>query len=262
MRLLARTNASGVALILGLLALWELSAQLKWVDSPLWPPFSRVLVAWVEQLVVNDLVANVGMSLRRMFLGYVAAAIVGVGVGLLMGCFRACYRLLEPLTEVLRPIPSPAYIPIAILFLGIGDQMKVFMIMLACVFPILLNTYSGVRSVDPVQIATGRTFGLGRAQILRQIILPAASPAIFTGLRISLAVSLILAVISEMVAANDGIGYFILHMERSFQVAPMYAGIITLAVVGYALNWLFLVVERWALAWHHIATAPTGGEPE
>jgi len=257
---LRRSNAIGVALIVVLLLLWELSARLRWVDSLLWPSFSEVLLACWSQLIHDDLLRDVWMSLKRMFIGYFIAALLGIGVGLLMGYSRFCYRLLEPLTEALRPIPSPAYIPIAILFLGIDDQMKIFMISFGCLFPILLNTYSGVRSVDPVQINTGRTFGLNRWQILWQIVAPASAPYIFTGLRISLAVALILVVISEMVAANDGIGYYILHMQRSFQVAPMYAGIIVLAVIGYGLNRVFLVVEHWSLYWHHIATAVHEGD--
>lgn len=259
MNYLRQSNAIGVALIAALLIVWELSARLHWVDSPLWPPFSGVLLAWWDQLVRDDLLHNVWMSLKRMFIGYFLAALAGTGIGLLMGYSRFVYRLLEPITEVLRPIPSPAYIPIAILFLGIEDQMKIFIIFFGCVFPILLNTYSGVRSLDPVQINTGRTFGLNRRQILAQIVVPASAPYIFTGLRISLAVALILVVIAEMVAANDGIGYYILHMQRSFQVAPMYAGIITLAVVGYGLNRVFLLIEHWCLYWHHIATATQEG---
>jgi len=256
---LIKSRAIGVGLVLALLILWELSARLKWVDSTLWPPFSSVLAEFWDQFVHQDLLVNVWKSLQRMFIGYLSAAAIGVGIGLLMGYYRFLYRLLEPLTEALRPIPSPAYIPIAILFLGIGDQMKIAMITLGCVFPILLNTYSGVRSIDPVQINTGRTFGLHRTQILWQIVVPASMPYIFTGLRISLAVALILAIISEMVAANDGVGYFILSMEQASQVAPMYAGIITLALLGYGLNRIFLSVEHWSLYWHYIATEVEDG---
>ena len=248
------SRTTGVALIVVLLIVWEVSARYRFVDSPLWPAFTTVLQAAWDELWHGDLGFHVAMTLKRMFVGYLCAALVGVTVGLLMGYYRFVYGLLEPLTEALRPIPSPAYIPIAILFLGIGDEMKVFMIALACVFPILLNTYSGVKSVDPVQIDTGRTFGLSRPWILWQIVWPASAPSIATGLRISLGVALILAVISEMVAANDGIGYFILQMQRSFSVAPMYAGIVVLAVVGYVLNRLFLIVEAFVLRWHHIAT--------
>jgi ABC-type nitrate/sulfonate/bicarbonate transport system permease component len=252
---LLRSRAIGVLLMVALLVLWELSARLHWVDSPLWPPFSTVLSAWWDQLFHEDLLRNVGSTLKRMFAGYGMAALVGIALGLLMGYYKFWYWLMEPITEALRPVPSPAYIPIAIMFLGIGDQMKIFVIMLGCLFPILLNTYSGVRAVDPVQINTGRTFGLNRRKILWEIVFPSAAPHIFTGLRISLGVALILAVIAEMVAANDGIGYLILYMQRSFAVAPMYAGIVTLALLGYLLNRIFLAIEHFVLRWHYIATA-------
>ncbi len=132
-----------------------------------------------------------------------------------MGSIALVYRLLEPLTEFIRPIPAAAYIPVAILFLGIGNEMKIFVVFLACLFPILLNTYGGVRGVDPVLIDTGRTFGVSRFKALCQIVFPAALPSILTGMRISLGIALIVVVVAEMIAGNSGIGYYILDMQRS-----------------------------------------------
>ena len=122
--------------------------------------------------------------------------------------------------------------------------MKVALILLAAVFPIPLNTYSGVRSIDRVQFDTARTLGLTTAQTLRGLVIPAASPHILTGMRISLAISLILAILGEMVVSNDGLGYFILLAQRTFKVPEMYAGIFTLALLGYVLNRGFLLAER------------------
>jgi ABC-type nitrate/sulfonate/bicarbonate transport system permease component len=127
--------------------------------------------------------------------------------------------------------------------------MKVFLIAAATFFPVLLNTHSGVRQVDQVQIDTGRTFGLSPFDLVRKIILPSAIPHIFTGLRISLGIGLIMVVISEMVAANSGIGYFILQAQRTFEVSQMYAGIFTLGVVGYVLNALFIRIEKKIVHW-------------
>jgi ABC-type nitrate/sulfonate/bicarbonate transport system permease component len=166
-----------------------------------------------------------------------------------MGGFTLVYRLMEPITEFLRPIPSSAYIPVAILFLGIGNEMKVFVVFLACLFPILLNTYSGVRGVDTVLVDTGRTFGLSRLKNLRQIIFPAALPSIMTGMRISLGIALIVVVVAEMIAGSSGIGYFILHMERIFRVPEMFAGIFTLGILGFLLNLIFLHAEGYLLRW-------------
>ena len=127
------------------------------------------------------------------------------------------YNLLEPLIEIFRPIPGPAYLPVLVLFVGIGHEMKVVLIMVASFFPILLNTYGGVRSIDPVQLDTARTLGLTTLQTLREVVLPAASPQILTGMRISLAVSLILAILSEMIVSNDGLGYFTLARRAHLQ---------------------------------------------
>jgi ABC-type nitrate/sulfonate/bicarbonate transport system permease component len=129
--------------------------------------------------------------------------------------------------------------------------MKVVLILLASFFPILLNTYSGVRSIDRVQFDTARTLGLTTLQTFRELVLPAASPQILTGMRISLAISLILAILGEMIVSNDGLGYFTLLAQRTFKVPEMYAGIFTLAMFGYALNRVFLAVEARLIRWHH-----------
>lgn len=253
------TKAPGAVLVVALCALWEVSSRGGMVNSVAWPPFSSVALTFFELVTSGELLGHLLPSLKRLALGYFGAAVIAVGLGLLMGYFRAAYNLCEPLTEILRPIPSPAYIPIVILFLGIDDEMKVFVIAIGSFFPILLNTYSGVRAVDPVQINTARTFGLGQGAILRQIIIPAASPFILTGMRISLAISLILVVIAEMVASNSGIGFFILDTQRSFRVKEMYAGVIALAILGYALNHAFLMLERRLLRWHIGATSRGSG---
>ena len=249
MNAVLRTRLLGVVLIVVLLAFWQLVTTTGIVHSPSLPPVSTIFAAWWTLIVSGEIARQLGPSLWRLFIGYSLAAAVGIAVGLLMGYFRVVYNLLEPLTELLRPIPSPAYIPLAILFLGLGNEMKYFVIFFACVFPILLNAQSGVRAIDPVQINTGRTFGLTRAQIVRKIILPAALPSILTGMRVSLGIALIVVVIAEMVASNNGIGFFILNSQRFFNVADMFAGIFTLALLGYALNAVFLRVEAHVLRW-------------
>jgi ABC-type nitrate/sulfonate/bicarbonate transport system permease component len=191
-----------------------------------------------------------------VFVGFGLAGVVGISLGALMGMIPFVYRLLAPITEFVRPIPSSAYIPVAILFLGIGDRMKIFVVFLTCLFPILLNTYGGVRGVDPVLIDTGRTFGVSRTMGLTRIILPAALASILTGMRISLGLALVVVVVAEMIAGSDGIGYFILQMQRIFQIPEMFAGIFTLGVLGYVLNMGFLRIERYALRWRGISNVP------
>lgn len=246
---LKTSRGSGVILILLLLALWQFSA-LYLMDTPTWPPVTRIFQAWLSDLLDGTLITNLLATFWRQMLGYWLAVVLGIGVGLAMGYFRVAYNLMEPLIEVFRPIPGPAYLPVLVLFVGIGDEMKVVLILVASLFPILLNTYSGVRAIDPVQFDTARTLGLTTAQTLREIVLPAAMPQILTGMRISLAISLILAILSEMIVSNDGLGYFTLLAERTFKVPDMYAGIFTLAIFGYALNRLFLFGEARLIRWH------------
>lgn len=243
-------RALGFVLLIALGVLWEAVVRLQIVDTPTLPALTSVLLAFWQLATDGSFAAVFLPSLERLFIGYFIACAVAVALGVAMGFNRWIFRLFEPLVEILRPIPSPAYVPMAILFLGIGNQMKIFMVAFASFFPVLLNTISGVLNVDRVLIDTGRTFGLSRAQMIVKVVLPSASVYIMTGMRISLAVALIVTVLAEMVTGNDGIGFFILSSQRSFHIAEMYAAVIALAIVGYALNHLFLFVESWLLAWN------------
>lgn len=243
------SRGSGVILILLLLCFWQFSA-LYIMDTPTWPPVTSIFVAWYENIVDGTLIVHLLSTLWRQMLGYWLAVVLGISLGLAIGYYRIAYNLLEPLIEVFRPVPGPAYLPVLVLFVGIGDEMKVVLVLVASLFPILLNTYSGVRSIDPVQFDTARTLGLSTMQTLREVVLPAASPQILTGMRISLAISLILAILSEMIVSNNGLGYFTLLAERTFKVPDMYAGIFTLAMFGYVLNRLFLLGESKFIRWH------------
>src|SRR5712691_6252092 len=245
-----RLRVGGFVVLAALLLLWGAVSRAGIVNSIYVPPITKI-VGELARLVANgELAKHLGGSALRFFLGFGAATVLGLAVGLAMGYFRAGYLLLEPLIELLRPLPPPAIVPIAILFLGIENQMKVFVIAFACFFPIVVNTIQGVAGVDRVLLDTARTFGLTTREILWKIVLPSASPSIVAGMRIALAIALILTVISEFVGLTDGIGGFILDMERSFHIPEMYAGIFTLMVVGYLLNRLFVIFESRTLAWY------------
>jgi ABC-type nitrate/sulfonate/bicarbonate transport system permease component len=238
----------GVLFVVALLLLWQGLGGVMQLTAL--PPVSEILAVWWRVLISGELPQEIAPSLGRMLAGYSLATVCGIAVGTFMGLTRWGYHLLEPLTELLRPIPSPAYVPVAILFLGLGDEMKIIIIGIACFFPILVNTYSGVRGIDLILIKTGETLGLSRALLLRKIIFPASLPYILTGMRVSLSIAMIMIVISEMVAATSGIGFYILLSQRSFEVHKMYAGIFTLAVLGYLLNSLFVAMEKRVLHWH------------
>jgi ABC-type nitrate/sulfonate/bicarbonate transport system permease component len=239
----------GFLLFALILLVWQIASVRGLVDPVSVPPISAIAVSWFDTMRDGQMLDAMLPTLGRIGAGFGLAVLVAVPLGLAMGTISLFYRLLEPITEFIRPIPAAAYIPVAILFLGIGNEMKVFVVFLACLFPVLLNTYGGVRGVDPVLVDTGRTFGLSRLRALRQIVLPAALPSILTGMRISLGIALIVAVVAEMIAGNSGIGYFILDMQRVFRVPEMFAGIFTLGLLGFFVNFAFLKVEQHVLRW-------------
>jgi ABC-type nitrate/sulfonate/bicarbonate transport system permease component len=244
----------GLLVVFACLAAWETAARARPELAVHFPPASAVLRALVTIVWSGDLVMHALASLRRFAEGYALASVLAVGTGLVLGVSRRLLALVAPLIELLRPMPSVAIIPVAVLFLGIGDPMKVAVTVYACSWPILLNTIDGVRSVDRVLAATAATFRLSPWQRFWKVMLPAASPQIFTGLRVSLAIALVLVTTSEMVVSNDGLGYYVLDLQRSFQTPEMYAAVVALGLIGYALNRLFLLVDGRAMGWYRGAT--------
>lgn len=242
-------KVSGPLFLLALLIVWEVVAQAEWVNPLIIPPPSKISTIFSELVLSGQIPLQILVSMKRAAVGYFLAAAVFIPLGISMGLSERIYRWFEVVVEMLRPVPPPVVIPVALLFFGLGDEMKIFVIFFSCAWPILLNTLDGVRGLDWVLLNTARTFGLTRRKIIWQVILPACSPQIVTGLRVSLPIMLILVVISEMVGSTDGIGYFVLDAQRRFKVAQMYAGMLALALLGYSLNQLFNLVVRWLLPW-------------
>lgn len=252
-------QALGVAMLVALLALWEVASRQRWVNPQLVPPVTDILATfgalWTDKpFPEQTFVAQTFATLWRMAVGYLLAAVLGIGLGLMMGRSQAVADLFNPLVEFLRPMPPVALIPLLLLLVGIGDQMRLIVIVYASFFPVLLNTVDGVRAVHPTLLDVARTFRVSRHDLLRRVILPAALPQIVAGLRISLAIALIVALVSEMVGATNGLGYFILQQQRSLRIRETYAGLVLLALLGFALNALFLLAESRILAWHRAST--------
>lgn len=244
----------GAGVILLFLAAVELAVRMKWVNPILIPAPTIVAERTWEILAKGEFLKPLGSTLYLLTVAYFAASALAIAVGLLMGRFRAVYHLLEPLVEVMRPLPKPALLPPLILFLGLDDAMKFAVIGLGVFFPVLINTVQGVKGVDPVLVDTGRTFRVGSRALLLEIILPAAMPLILAGMRVALGLGLILVVIAEMMAGTGGVGYLIIDMQRTFRVQHMYAWIVILAVLGYALNAAFLKFEHRLIHWAHART--------
>jgi len=246
-----RFNWLGWLAFAALLLIWQLGAAANPKLQLYFPPVKEVLTALFRLLGAGDLTAHLWVTLARFFKGYLLSALVAISLGVVLGYFRVLHSFLATSIEFLRPMPSVAIIPVAILLLGIGDGMILAVTVYASIWPILINTIEGVRHIEPTLIDTARTFGLTRRKILWQIIVPAASPYIVTGLRIGLSIALILVTTAEMIAGSKGLGFFILDEERAMNSSNMYAAIILVALLGYLLNRAFLVLESRAMKWHH-----------
>jgi ABC-type nitrate/sulfonate/bicarbonate transport system permease component len=239
----------GVGVLIVALAGIEAAVRGGAVNAALIPAPSAVAVRLAGVIWSGEVFEPLGNTLYLLFTAYFAASALAIGAGLLMGRHPSLYNLLEPLVEVLRPLPKPALLPPLILFLGLGDPMKLAVIGLGVFFPVLINTVQGVRGVDRVLIDTGRTFRCPRLALLLRIVLPASMPLILAGMRVALGLGLILVVIAEMLAGTGGLGFLIIDMQRSFRVQDMYAWIVILAVLGYALNAVFLKLEKRVIHW-------------
>lgn len=245
----------GLEILVPMLVLVGWAAWSAAADSFYFPPLTEILETFADLWLFDRVTSDVLPSLGRLGAGYVIAVIAAVVLGIPLGMSAAARRGASPIVEFLRAIPPPALIPFAIVVIGVGNGMKVFIIAFVCVWPVLLNTIDGITGIDPTLEDTSRVYGLSRRERLRHVILPAASPQIFAGMRTSLSLALILMVISEMVASTNGIGFFVLQSQRSFAIPEMWSGIVLLGLLGYLLNLIFLLAERRTLAWHRGARA-------
>ena len=215
------------------------------------PPLSEILREFNDNWIFERVGTDLAASLRRFAIGYVLAVVLGVALGTLFGLNRLVSNLTGPLVEFMRALPPVALLPFTIVVVGIEDRGKVFLIVLGSIWPILLNAIDGMRGVEPSLIETARSYGASKWEIIRTVRFPSALPQIVAGMRSGLSIALILTVISELFAATEGVGFFILQAQRSFDIAAMWSGMIMLSIVGVSLNAIFALVERRALRWYH-----------
>lgn len=248
LRLAGRT-ATRSLLILVLLAVWEIAPRNDWVNPIFLPPLSDVLDAAWRLTTDGTLGHHVGASLTRSIVGFAIAVVAGVTLGLLIGWYRFLADLLTPVLEILRNTAALALLPVVTLLLGIGETAKISLVVYAALFPILLNTLTGVRTVDPLLVRSARSLNLPPHQIFIKVVLPSAVPSIFTGLRMGAAASILVLVAAEMIGARSGLGYLIQASQLNFQIANMYVGIIAIAALGLLANYGLLAVQRRLSRW-------------
>jgi ABC-type nitrate/sulfonate/bicarbonate transport system permease component len=249
------------ALLLGLPAILVASWWFASADSvdPFFPPLSRILKAFRDTWFGKALTSDVAPSLTRLAIGYTAALVLGVSLGVLIGSNRWLRSFAEPALEFLRAIPPPVLVPVIIIMAGIGDLMKVLVIVSGALWPILLNTVEGVRGADDMLEDTCRSYRIRGLLRLRHFVLRAASPQIMTGARQALAIGIILMVISEFFASSDGLGYLIVDFQRTFRIPAMWSGVLLLGIIGVILALLFRLVESRVLNWYHGVRAAERG---
>jgi ABC-type nitrate/sulfonate/bicarbonate transport system permease component len=240
----------GLAGLLGILTAFELVSRLEVLPSRWFPPVTVVFAALAELLGTGAFWQDVGLTLQGWAIGLGLATVLAVPIGMLVGSFEPIHRAVRAVIEFLRPIPSVALIPAAVLIFGIGMSMKVFLVAFASFWPILFQAIYGVRDVDPALKETARAYGLGPLARFWRIIIPSTTPYIATGLRISSAIALILAVTAELVVGAGGLGRSIMVAQSGAAIPRMYALIAMTGIVGWILNGAFQAAENLLLRWH------------
>lgn len=239
------------AAIVAFLLLWEVGPQ--WFAAPstrvFLPPLHEVLAATWRLLANGALENHLAASLTRSFAGFGVAVVLGVAAGLLIAWYRPLNSFITPLLEVFRNTAALALLPVFTLLLGIGEESKITIVAYAAFFPVLLNTIAGVRTVDPLLVRAARSLGLSSLALFRKVILPSAVPTIFTGIRMAGTASILVLIAAEMVGAKAGLGYLIVNAQSSFLISDMYAGILTVSLLGLAVNTLLVALERHFSRW-------------
>jgi ABC-type nitrate/sulfonate/bicarbonate transport system permease component len=227
-----------------LLIAWELAARLGYINANLFPPPTAIARALSDLASTGMLWRDVLASIIRVSVGFSIAATVGTGLGLLLGRLNGVARYVLPLVELIRPISVIAWIPIAILWFGLGDKPAWFLIALGAFFPIFTNAYDGARSLADVYVRVSRCFGAPRWLFIRQVLIPATLPHIMTGLRIGLGTGWTCVIAAELISATSGLGYMIQLARTTIETEKVLAGMVVIGLIGFAMNALMLLVER------------------
>jgi ABC-type nitrate/sulfonate/bicarbonate transport system permease component len=241
-----------VIAISGTLAMWWLVTATGIINQVLLPSPLEVFAAFIDALKDGSLWINTWISLLRVVEGFLLGFALAVPLGILMGNSRIVKGLLEPLIELVRPVPPIAIIPIAILWFGIGEISKVFIIAYGAFFPILVNTMAGFREVDPVLVRAATTLGAGRWQIFRDVVLRSALPFIIVGSRLGMGLAFIVLVAAELIASSAGLGFLINDARYNFRTDRVFLGMILIGILGLVLNKLLIELERWLLRWRTV----------
>lgn len=248
---------TGAWLLLAIVVVWVVVSRNS--SSFYVPKFEATMASLGEYFTFDGVVTHVLPTVSNLLAGFAIAVVCGVILGVLIGRFRLLREATAPIIGFMRSVPPPALLPIAMVLLGLGPQMRIGLIAFGALWPTLLSTIDSVRNTDPALGDIARVYAIRRPRRLLQMVLPSAAPMIVAGMRTSLLYAITLIVLSEMVGASAGLGHSVLLAQRTFQVADMWAAIIMLGLVGLALNAAFVVFERTVLRWHRQRRTERGG---
>jgi len=241
-----------LALPLAVLALWQ-AASLAGLTNPLLLPAPADVGATIWALTVSgELPRHVGISALRVAEGFALAAVVGLALGIAMGLWRRLQESVDLFVQIVKPIPPIAWIPLAILWLGIGEEAKVFLIFIGALFPILINTIDAVRQTDGRYVELAQVFEVPRGLFIRQVVLPGALPQIMSGLRLGVNLSWMCVVAAELIAAASGLGYLIMDARQMSQTDVVLAGMLTMGVMGKLTDDALRLAERRLIRWRPV----------
>ena len=249
----ARATGSGAlwfVLSLGPIVLfWWIAATLGWVNVVLLPSPVQVAASGWHMLRDGTLVIDAAVSLLRVFEGFIVACLIAIPVAAAMGVSPVLQRLLDPIVEIMRPIPPIAILPIAILWFGIGETSKIFVVAYASFFPIVLNAIAGFRTVEEAHLRAARILGAQPLQVFWHVTVPSAFPSMVVGMRLGLGMAFLVLVAAELLAASSGLGFLIQDARAQFQTDRVLVGIVTIGVLGFLLNKAIVYTEGRIVRW-------------
>jgi ABC-type nitrate/sulfonate/bicarbonate transport system permease component len=239
--------ASPIALVL----LWELVVRLRLFDPLFFPAPSSIVETFLQYARSGELASNTAITFQRILVGLVLGAVPGIAVGLAMGMNRWAAAVLDPIVALLYPIPKIAILPLVLLIFGLGEESKYALVAIGVFFIMAINTQSGVRQIEPIYLDVTRAFRIRPLSVYLRVVLPGAMPNIFTGLKLSIGVAVVLAVAAEFSAARNGLGYTIWNGWQTGQVEKMYVALVVVSVVGFLMTAALDACERYAIPWRN-----------
>jgi len=243
------TWSRGLLLVFAFFAVWEALPRIGIIDPIFLPTFSETIKTLINLAVSGKLFVHIGASLQRSLIGFGLAVLVAVPLGFLMGWYNRFERYTDLFVQSLRNTSTFALLPIFLLFLGLGEASKIAIVFYGATWHLLINTISGVKNVDPIYIKAAKSMGVSDKDLFRKIILPASTPSIVAGARLGAKTALLIVIAAEMIGAKSGLGFFVQNAQFNFMIPEMFAGILTLSILGLILNYLLVWIEKKATYW-------------